>query len=85
MAQLYGGEQFWTDRVWEMTACSKPGCYSTRKEFINAVNTWMDQHKITYKWSGESTHEHDGIVTYQYHVRIAEKKMRTLFALRWSE
>ena len=84
MAHLYVGEPFWTDRTGEITANSKPGQYISRSLFIEAVNDWLDEHQITYQWDGESTHEIDGIVTYQYHVRIANKQMRTLFALRWS-
>lgn len=84
MAQLYVGEHFWTDRAGEVTAQSKPGQYTSRSLFKDAVNAWLDKYKIEYKWSGESTHEHDGIITYQYHVRIASAKDRTLFALKWA-
>ena len=84
MAYLYTGEQFWTDRAWQVTARSQPRQYSSREKFIAAVNQWLNQNNIDYKWSGESTHEHNGVVTYQYHVRIVEKKNRTFFALRWS-
>lgn len=84
MATLYTGEPFWTDRNWVVTATSKKGQYKGRTEFIDAVNAWMDQQKIPYKWSGESTHEHNGAITYQYQVRLVEKKHRVLFALRWA-
>ena len=84
MAQLYVGEQFWTDNDHYVTAQSPKGNYRSRTEFIQAVNAWMDRHKITYRWSGESTHEHDYSITYQYHVKIADQKQRTFFALRWS-
>ena len=84
MATLYVGEQFWTDTAWEVTARSVPGQYPSRSMFIEAVNDWMDEREIAYKWSGESTHEIEGVVTYQYHVRIVEKKSRILFALRWA-
>jgi hypothetical protein len=84
MATLYVGEQFWTDRVYEVTARSQPGQYPSRSMFIEAVNKWLIKHDISYKWQGESTHDHDGVITYQYHVRIPVKHDRTLFALRWA-
>lgn len=84
MAQFYTGPHFWTDQAWEVTAHSKPGQYANRKEFIEAVNSWMDRHNIKSKWSGESSLTHNGVETFNYHVRIVEAEHRTLFALRWA-
>lgn len=84
MAHLYVGEPFWTDRTGEVTAHSQPGQYASRSLFISAVDQWLDQHEISYQWSGESTHELNGVIEYSYHVRIANKQARTLFALRWA-
>ena len=84
MAYLYTGEQFWTDRAWTITAQSKPGQYPNLKTFMAAVDGWLKEHDITYKWQGESTHTNDSRIIYHYSVRIADKQMRTLFALRWS-
>ena len=85
MATLYTGEQFWTDRNWVVTATSKKGRYSSRKEFIDAVNKWMDEHDMTYRWAGEHTHEHNGRITYGYDVKITSGgEHRTFFALKWS-
>ena len=84
MAQLYVGEQFWTSGAWIVTAHSPKGNYRSRSEFVQTVNDWMDEHGIKYEWSGESTHEHDLKIEYYYHVKIADKKQRTFFALRWA-
>lgn len=84
MAQLYVGEQFWTDRAWVVTAHSAKGHYRSRSEFVQTVNDWMDEHNIKYEWSGESTHEHNSKIEYYYHVKIADPKQRTFFAVRWA-
>jgi len=84
MAKLYMGEQFWSDRTHYVTATAPKGNYRGREDFIQAVNLWMEQHNIKYEWSGESTHEQDSNITYQYHVRIVDPKQRTFFAVRWS-
>lgn len=85
MAYLYTGEPFWTDTAWVVTARSKSGQYASRQEFINAVNAWLDEHDMTYRWSGEQTHERNGVVTYRYDVKIVSGgKHRTFFKLKWS-
>ena len=84
MAKLYVGEQFWTDSAWEVTARSQPGEYASRSLFKEAVAKWLQKHRISFKWSGESTHEHDGVITYYYHVKISDAQARTFFLLRWA-
>lgn len=84
MAQFYTGPHFWTEEQYEVTACGQPGRYTSRSMFIESVNTWMIKNDISFKWSGESTHERDGVKTYYYHVKIFDDHERTLFALRWS-
>ena len=85
MATLYTGEPFWTDQAWVVTATSKKGRYSSRKEFIEAVNRWMDEHGMTYRWAGEHTHERNGRITYGYDVKIVSGgEHRTFFALKWA-
>jgi hypothetical protein len=84
MAHLYVGEQFWTNNAHNVTACSPKSNYQGRTEFIKAVNQWMDDHGIVYEWNGESTHEQDSDITYQYHVKISNSEHRTFFNLRWA-
>ena len=87
MAQLYVGEEFWSDRTPIVTARSKKGNYRSRSEFIETVNAWMDQHNMTYKWAGEHTHEHNGTITYGYDVKLlsGDPKIRTFFLLKWAK
>ena len=86
MAQLYVGEQFWTDQARLVTATSKKGHYRSRSEFVQTVNDWMDQHAISYKWAGEHTHEQDGVITYGYTVKITAgpEEYITFFNLKWA-
>ena len=84
MAYLYTGEQFWTDGAWVVTAHSKPGQYPTLKAFMEAVNAWLEERDITYKWQGESTHTNSNRIIYYYTVRIPNAQARTMFNLRWS-
>lgn len=83
MAQLYMGDLIRGERYC-VTACGPAARYGTMARFKEAVNVWLAEHAIDYRWSGHQTHTRGNTVTFYYTVRIADDRHRTFFALRWS-
>jgi hypothetical protein len=67
-----------------VTARSLKNEYNSSGPFKLAVDSWLADHNINYKWAGESVHSNDTDSWYLYSVYIYKEHDRTLFNLRWA-
>lgn len=82
MAMYYAGPRFWNLKEMQDVTVSAPGTVN-RKQWVNSMTAWAQDHGIEMQWQGESTHHEDDQHWHQAHFLIPREENRTLFLLRW--
>jgi len=57
--------------------------YQNVLEFKTAVEQWLEQHHIKYKWHGHETRRLGGVTSYRYCGVCYDEKAAVFFTLRW--
>lgn len=83
MAELYTGPHFWNRNEMQEVTVRATGTVD-RKQWIQQMTDWADQHRIPLRWQGESTHNVDGNSWHEAYFLIRGEQNRTLFRLRWA-
>lgn len=83
MAEFYTGPHFWDVRQMQEVTVRTTGTVD-RKQWIQQMTDWADEHRIPLRWQGESTHNVDDESWHEAHFLIRGEQNRMFFLMAWA-